>query len=343
MSPNLRLVIVLHNHQPIGNFDGVFEAAYQDSYRAFLDVFEDYTNLPIALHTSGSLMEWLAARHPEYLDRLAALVAAGRIEIVGGAFYEPILTMIPPRDRVGQIRSYAEWLSDRFSTPVNGMWIPERVWEQSLTSDLAEAGIQYTVLDDFHFKNAGLSEDELHGYYLTEDDGQLLSVFPAASGFATRFRSTSRKRRSTICGRSPSSSPARSSCLATTAKSSASGPAPKNTSTTTAGCAGSSMRSSKTAAGSASSRRPKRSTRCRRIGKIYIPEGSYREMTEWALPTEQLKEFIQSQARLGTRRPLARSRAVRPRRLLAELQSEVSRNERNVRPDADGQPPPARS
>ena len=66
--------------------------------------------LPIALHTSGSLMEWLVARHPEYLDRLAALVAAGRIEIVGGAFYEPILTMIPPRDRVGQITRYAEWL-----------------------------------------------------------------------------------------------------------------------------------------------------------------------------------------------------------------------------------------
>jgi len=86
----------------------------KDSYRAFLDVFEDYTNLPIALHTSGSLMEWLAARHPEYLDRLAALVAAGRLEIVGGAYYEPILTMIPPRDRVGQIRSYAKWLSDRF-------------------------------------------------------------------------------------------------------------------------------------------------------------------------------------------------------------------------------------
>ena len=95
MSPNLRLVIVLHNHQPIGNFDGVMEAAYQDSYRAFLDVFEDYPNLPVALHTSGSLMEWLAERRPEYLDRLAALVGTGRIEIVGGAFYEPILTMIP--------------------------------------------------------------------------------------------------------------------------------------------------------------------------------------------------------------------------------------------------------
>ena len=32
------------------------------------------------------------------------------------------------------------------------MWIPERVWEQSFTRDLADAGIEYTILDDFHFK-----------------------------------------------------------------------------------------------------------------------------------------------------------------------------------------------
>ena len=99
---SIRLCLVLHNHQPVGNFDGVFEQAYQDSYLPFLDVFEQY-DLPIALHTSGPLMEWLDERHPEYVDRLARLVAAGRIEIIGGPFYEPILTMIPPRDRVGQI------------------------------------------------------------------------------------------------------------------------------------------------------------------------------------------------------------------------------------------------
>ncbi|HEX2476906.1 MAG TPA: alpha-amylase, partial [Lacipirellulaceae bacterium] len=116
MSPTLRLVLVFHNHQPIGNFDGVFEQAYQDSYRPFLDVLEQYSELPIGLHVSGSLMEWLVARHPEYIDRLARLVAAGRVEIVGGAFYEPILTMIPRRDRVGQITSYADWLADRFGT-----------------------------------------------------------------------------------------------------------------------------------------------------------------------------------------------------------------------------------
>jgi hypothetical protein len=180
MSPSLRLVLVFHNHQPVGNFDCVIESAYQDSYLPFLEVIEQYPSLPIALHTSGSLMEWLVAHHPEYVDRLAALVAEGRLEIVGGAFYEPILTMIPSRDRIGQITRYADWLSERFATPVSGMWMPERVWEQSLVSDLATAGVRYTLLDDFHFKNAGLEEEQLHGYYITEDEARLLAVLPGS-------------------------------------------------------------------------------------------------------------------------------------------------------------------
>jgi len=180
MNQPLRLILAIHNHQPIGNFDGVFEQAYQDSYRPFLEVFEQYERLRIALHTSGSLMEWLEAHHPEYADRLAGLVASGRIEILGGPFYEPILPMISPRDRVGQITSYTRWLENRLGATIRGMWLPERVWEQSLTSDLSRAEMEYTILDDFHFKNAGLTDAELAGYYVTEDDTNMLKVFPGS-------------------------------------------------------------------------------------------------------------------------------------------------------------------
>lgn len=179
-SPWLRLCLVLHNHQPMGNFDGVFEQAYQDSYLPFLEVFEQYSELKMSLHTSGPLMEWLDERHPEYVDRLAALVAAQRLEIIGGPFYEPILTMIPSRDRIGQIVAYRSWLEGRLGAEVRGIWVPERVWEQSLTSDLATGGVKYLVLDDFHFKSAGVTEDELYGHYLTEDDGRVVMVFPGS-------------------------------------------------------------------------------------------------------------------------------------------------------------------
>jgi alpha-amylase len=180
MPNRIRLILALHNHQPIGNFDNVFEDAYNDSYRPFLDLFVQYETLKIALHTSGSLMEWLDAHKPEYVDRLAEFVRKGRIEIIGGAFYEPILAMIPSRDRVGQIRAYTRWLQNRLGATIRGLWCPERVWEQEFTRDLADAGIDYTILDDFHFKAAGLTDAQLSGYLLTEDEGRLVSVFPGS-------------------------------------------------------------------------------------------------------------------------------------------------------------------
>jgi len=180
MANRIRFILALHNHQPVGNFDHVIQQAFEDSYRPFLDLFAGYDSLKIALHTSGSLMEWLDAHQPEYVDRLAELVAAGRIEIIGGAFFEPILAMIPRRDRVGQIRRYTRWLENRLGATVRGMWMPERVWEQAFTSDLATAGIKYTILDDFHFKAAGLTDDELTGHLITEDEGRTLSIFPGS-------------------------------------------------------------------------------------------------------------------------------------------------------------------
>lgn len=180
MTPHVHLCLVLHNHQPIGNFDGVFEQAYEDSYLPFLDVFEPYEGLRISLHTSGPLMLWMAGRHPEYVERLRALVEANRVEIIGGPQYEPILSMLPRRDRIGQIRAYADWLENQFGVAPSGMWTPERVWESALTADVSDAGISYTVLDDFHFKAAGLTERQLTGYFVTEDAGRILRIFPGS-------------------------------------------------------------------------------------------------------------------------------------------------------------------
>lgn len=180
MPPQIRLVLALHNHQPVGNFDGVFEDAFRDSYGPFLDVLEDYPEIPISLHTSGSLLEWLEVRRPEYIDRVRSFVDRGQIEILGGPFFEPILACIPRRDRIGQIRAFSQHLERLFGVMVRGMWVPERVWEQTFAADITEAGVEYTIVDDFHFRCAGIAGDRLHGYYFTEDEGRLLKIFPGS-------------------------------------------------------------------------------------------------------------------------------------------------------------------
>lgn len=292
MSNSIRLVLTLHNHQPVGNFDGVIEQAYQESYKPFLDVFAEYPDaLKIALHTSGCLLEWLAVKHPEYMDRLGELVADGRIEIVGGAFQEPILPMIPRRDRVGQIRSYTDWLQQHLGCKVRGMWMPERVWEQSLVSDIAEAGIEYTVLDDFHFKNAGLLPHQLHGYYVTEDDGRLLAVFPGSERlrytipFAQPHETIEHLR--AIAGEHPNS------VVVFGDDGEKFGTWPdthKHVYTDgwlrrffDALLAESSWLHITTLGEAVDAVPP--------TGKIYLPDASYREMTEWALPADRLVEY----------------------------------------------------
>ncbi len=180
MTSRVRLILAIHNHQPIGNFDGVFEQAFVDSYSPFFDVLQDYPELPVCLHMSGSLLEWLLEAHPEYVERIRKLTEAGQLEIIGGPYYEPILACMPSRDRIGQITAYSRHLERLFGTKVRGMWVPERVWEQSFASDIVDAGIEYTILDDFHFRTAGLRDDQLHGYYLTENEGKLLKIFPGS-------------------------------------------------------------------------------------------------------------------------------------------------------------------
>ena len=174
----IQLIFGCHSHQPVGNFDHVFEDAFRKAYLPFVDVLERFPQVRVTLHYTGPLWDWFLANRPDYVARLAGLVHNGQVEIMGGAYYEPLLCAIPKRDAVAQIVRMQEFCEKHFGQAPRGMWLAERVWEPHMPRILADAGIDYAVLDDMHFKCSGLSEEELFGYYLTEDCGSPLKVFP---------------------------------------------------------------------------------------------------------------------------------------------------------------------
>ncbi len=175
--PRLHLGLVLHNHQPVGNYGFVFEDLYQRSYLPMLQALERHPGVRVAIHNSGPLIDWLLKHHPDYIDRLGELVRTGQVEPVSGGYYEPILPMIPDVDKVGQIRKMSSFIEDRFGVPPTGLWLAERVWEPGLPPPLAEAGITWTVVDDAHFRMAGMRDEDLDGCYVTEDQGARLRIF----------------------------------------------------------------------------------------------------------------------------------------------------------------------
>jgi alpha-amylase len=168
----------VHNHQPIGNFEDVLQETTARAYRPFFERLRVRPEVRLTVHCTGSLLEWLREHVPATFDLLGQVVADGQVELLTGGFYEPILAILPDADKHGQIRRLSEFLTTHFGVRPRGMWLAERVWEPHLARALHDAGVEYVLVDDRHFALAGLEPDDLGGYYLTEEQGATLGVFP---------------------------------------------------------------------------------------------------------------------------------------------------------------------
>lgn len=180
MAEPIYLALVFHNHQPVGQFSYVTEHSTHVSYLPLIEALEHHPKVRVALHYSGALLEWLKHNQREMLERLRALVAAGQVELLSGGYYEPILAIIPDEDKIGQIEKLNDELETLFGVTPSGMWLTERIWEPHLAKPIAQAGLRYVILDDAHFEAVGFhSPRDMFGYYITEEQGHALAVFPA--------------------------------------------------------------------------------------------------------------------------------------------------------------------
>ena len=166
-----------HLHQPVGNFDHVFEDHVTQVYAPLLDVLERRSALPATFHISGPLIEWLERHHPAYLDRIGALAADGRLELLAAGWTEPILAALLPQDRIAQVTHMRDELQRRFGVDARGLWLTERVWTPELAADLADAGVRFAIVDDRHFLTTGLPREALHVPFTTEAAHRRLGLF----------------------------------------------------------------------------------------------------------------------------------------------------------------------
>lgn len=176
----ISFALCLHSHQPIGNFEHVFEEAYRKSYLPLIEVLKQHPSVKISLHYTGILLDWFEEHHPEIIADLKTMVEEGRLELLTGGFYEPIMGNIPDRDKIGQIKRLSKRVEELCRYSPQGMWVAERVWEPYLAKPIVEAGVKYIVVDDAHFLNAGFKAEQLFGYYMTEEEGKMLAIFPGS-------------------------------------------------------------------------------------------------------------------------------------------------------------------
>lgn len=177
-SGKMNLLMVLHAHQPVGNFSWVLDRAVAECYQPVVQALAAYPEIRCGLHFSGPLLQYMLEHNRDLIETVAALVARGQVEMLSGGFYEPLLASIPARDALDQMAMMNQATRQVYGQEPKGFWLAERIWEPALPAKLAPAGLGYTLVDDTHFYYAGLTAQDMFGYHLTEREGHTLALFP---------------------------------------------------------------------------------------------------------------------------------------------------------------------
>ena len=186
MSQRVSLLMGVHAHQPVGNFPHVLEDAHLRCYRPFLQVLYRYPDFRFSVHFSGWLLDYLLQHFPDDMALLHEMVMRQQVELFGAGDTEPVLAVIPNRDRIGQINTFSNKLAAKFGQRPQGAWLTERVWESTVIPALVDCGIRYVTVDDYHFLCTGKTTAELSGYFTTEEESHKLDLFPISE--ALRYK-----------------------------------------------------------------------------------------------------------------------------------------------------------
>ncbi|MBN2051010.1 MAG: DUF1926 domain-containing protein [Spirochaetales bacterium] len=174
-----KLIIGTINSQPLGTKHERFEEQYQNSYKPFLKLLHANPDIHAVLYYSGILLEQLEEHHPEFIMLLQELNRRKQVEMLGGAYYEPFLPLIPNTDKLGQIEFLTTYLRKRFGSRMRGCWVPYGVWDHILPFTLKNSGME------FAFLNTGDGETGKDALVpsITEEYGKSLVVYPIFSRF----------------------------------------------------------------------------------------------------------------------------------------------------------------
>lgn len=176
----------IHCHQPVDNFDSAVREAIERAYLPLFRTLSRHEDFRFSVHFSGWLLEKIVSDVPELFSLMETMSRRKQIEWLGGGYYEPILASIPSRDRREQLRKLSNLIEQLFSQRPRGIWLTERVWSDEIISDLVACGIEYTLVDDYHFWRAGFEPGACEGYYLSESGGETIKLFPISK--ALRYK-----------------------------------------------------------------------------------------------------------------------------------------------------------
>ena len=142
------VTFILHAYQPVTQRIEILERIINNCYIPFFENLNKKPNVKITLNITGCLLEILATKYPYVLGLLEKSISAGQIEIMGSAFYHPVLPLISLENQKYQIGKQKEIIQNILGLKSSVFFPPELAVSEKILPQILEKGYNTVIVPE---------------------------------------------------------------------------------------------------------------------------------------------------------------------------------------------------
>jgi 4-alpha-glucanotransferase len=169
-----KIILGIYSQKPLGTQVEDLEYSLFHCYKPLLTYLYTHEDIKFVLYISIIILEWFENKYPEINMLINDMVKRKQLEMLSGGYYDPILTILPQKDRALQIEMSTTYLRKRFGKRPKGLWITDQIWNPSLISTFKTCGINNVIINTSN----KIQKKEILSPFTMQEMGNTINIFP---------------------------------------------------------------------------------------------------------------------------------------------------------------------
>ena len=123
------------------------EKEYQKVYKPLVKFLFAHPDFHFTFYFAGPSLQFYKKKKSEFITLLKQLSERNQIELLGGGFYDPVLSLLYAADRNGQLDLLSSEIRQTIGKRPRGASLFADCWDCSLVNNLSTCGIEFVTLD----------------------------------------------------------------------------------------------------------------------------------------------------------------------------------------------------
>ena len=153
----------------------ILESLLSEVYKPVLTHIYQNPSIHLNLFLPGEILEWFELHHPEINMLIADLVKKDQIELLTGAYYQPLLTLLHPKDRSSHIEFTTTFIRKRFGKRPKTLWLFNQMWSSNFVSTMQICSVDRLIISTYSPHSDKVYLDKP---FVMQDIGKTIEVFP---------------------------------------------------------------------------------------------------------------------------------------------------------------------